>query len=646
MKVIHSWLKEYVGETLPDAKKVEELLNTYAFEIDGSERVEGEDVIDVDILPNRASDCLCHRGIARELATILDVNLEKDPLKNAIDLSETDEIKINIADVEACPRFTLSLIKGIKVKDSPEWLQKRMRVLGQRPINNIVDATNYIMYAIGQPLHAYDADKFPKVDSKWQFDIRFAREGETVSLLSEGGKEEDRIINLKGTELLVVDGSSDSAVGLAGVKGGRFAEVTSETENIIIEAAHFHPTVTRKTARRLGIMIDASKRFENEPSRELPLYAQRDVVELITDIAGGKFKGLKDEYLVKQKVVSVSIETGNVNKLLGLELSTSEVRSIIERTGAVVEEGDSPDKFIATGAWERTDLNIEEDYIEEVGRIHGLSNIESKIPQSKSLIEINSRQYYGDKIRKVLLEKGFSEIITSSFQKKGKLQLQNSLASDKSYLRNSLVKNITKALDVNFDHTDLLGRVDIRVFEIGTVFFKTESGIGERVLITLGSRSKGNGYNPKDDVALKNGCDSVKEVLGVAVDWVSEKGVAETDFTELLKILPAPTSYEVLPKLSKITCKPISLYPTMSRDIAFWVDDVISIENVADTIVGATGLLLVRHDLFDTFTKDGRTSYAFRLVFQSTDRTLTDDEINQVMENLNKVVSKKGWVVR
>lgn len=646
MEVIHSWLKEYVGEVLPDPKETVELLNTHAFEIEGLEEVEGESVIDVDVLPNRASDSLCHRGIARELATILDVDLEKDPLVELCELETTDLIEVNITDQEACPRFTAALIKGIEVKESPEWLQKRMRALGQRPINNIVDATNYVMYAIGQPVHAYDADLFPQVDGKWQFDIRFAKEGETVSLLAESGKDGDRIIELKGTELLIVDGSSNTPISLAGVKGGRYAGVHEGTKNVIIEAAHFHPTTTRKTARRLGIVIDASKRFENEPSRELPSYAQRDMIKLITDIAGGVSEGIVDEYPVKQEESVVNLSVARANGLLGLSLKVEEVKKIIERTGAIVRESESADSFVITSPWERTDLNIEEDYIEEIGRIYGLSNIESVVPETADVLEINSRHYYGDKIRTVLADKGFSEVITSSFQKKGKVQLQNALASDKSYLRNNLLKRITSVLDENFNHTDLLGVNEVRVFEIGTVFSKSESEVEEHFSLALGARTKGNGYQQKDDAVLKEGCDAVAEALGVEMDWSIEKGVAEMNLSALVETLPTPAGYEKLPAASTVTYKTISPYPAMARDIALWVGEDESSEEVMTALVEKAGELCVRQDLFDTFSKNGRTSYAFRLVFQATDRTLTDEEINVVMENVNKLASEKEWEVR
>ncbi|MCA9362522.1 hypothetical protein KC906_04035, partial [Candidatus Kaiserbacteria bacterium] len=414
------------------------------------------------------------------------------------ELVSTDKIKINIADSAACPRFSLALMTGIKVKASPKWLVQRLEALGQRSINNIVDATNYVMFALGQPMHAYDADKFPKQDGERQFDVRFAKEGESVSLLGESGSSEDRIVELRGDELLIVDGSTDTPVGLAGIKGGRFAELTADSKNIILEAAHFNPTTIRKTARRLGILTDASKRFENEPARELPMYAQAEIIKLITDIAGGACEGVVDEYLEKYEPVSTEVRVEKVNALLGLTLSADEVKNIIARTGAAVEEKEAG-VLVATAPWERTDLAIEADYIEEVGRIHGLTKVESIVPEAVPLAEVNQKQYFSDVLRMRLTESGYSEVITSSFLKKAKIQLQNALASDKSYVRNTLKKNITAVLDANHTHCDLLGVDAVRVFEIGTVFDKTETGVGEHVALTLGVRTKGNGYSPNDD---------------------------------------------------------------------------------------------------------------------------------------------------
>ena len=645
MKIVHSWLKDYLGDALPTPEKVEELLTFHSFEVDGVEEVAGETVIDIDVLPNRSSDCLCHRGVARELASLLGTSLVHDPLAQKSELTMTDKIAVDIQNTLACPRFTASLITGVTVGDSPEWLKNRLTALGVRSINNIVDVTNYVMYALGEPTHAYDADLFPQVNGKWNFVVRDARPGETVALLAEGGKTEDRIVELTGTELLIVDGASDTPIGLAGVKGGRYAGVHAGTKNIIIEAAHFDPTITRKTARRLGIVIDASKRFENEPSRELPPYAQAEITKLITDIAGGTFEGWVDEHKEKKANPEVIVPVMQVNALLGLVLSSMDIQNILVRIGATIVTA-TGDSFTVVGPFERTDLNIPEDFIEEIGRIHGLHNIVSIQPPPILLSEVNVRQYYTEALRLELLQVGFSEAITSSFANKDVIQLQNSLASDKSYLRSTLNKNLHKVLDANFTHTDLLGIPDVRVFEIGTVFDKTETSVSEHTSIALGVRTKGNGYNPKDDVILKTACETVEQVLNVKLEWLMEKGVAEANLTSVLTALPIAATYPVVEVKNKATYKAVSVYPAMSRDIALWVGEGELAYDVEAAIAHSAGDLLVRLSLFDTFTKDGRTSYAFRLVFQSFDRTLTDIEVTTHMDAVYSTIAAKNWEVR
>ena len=658
MIVNYNWLKEYVGEALPAAAEVEALLTAYAFEIEVVTEVAGEIVIDVDVLPNRSSDCLCHRGIARELATILNVEMEKDVLATTPALSETDKISVNIADTSACPRFTASLITGIEVKESPDWLKTRLESLGQRSINNIIDATNYVMYAMGQPLHAYDADLFPQVDGKWQFGVRYGVEGEVVVILPEGGSEDSRQVECNGTELLIVDESSNTPIGLAGVKGGNYAGVHASTTNLIIEAAHFHPTITRTTARRIGIVIDASKRFENECSRALPPYGQFEIIELIKQIAGGEYEGTLDVYPEKYKETAVAVRLEKVNALLGLELTLTETKNIIQRTGSVVSnkvsaesgagtlEYEDQSVLVCTGPFERTDLLIEEDFIEEVGRLYGLSNIQSVVPDTKVAVAVNSRQYYSEKIRQMLLSLGFSEVITSSFQKKDKIQLRNALASDKSYIRSTLAKNMHRVLDVNYTHTDLLGIRSVQAFEIGTVFEPFVAGVGEHLALSIGVRQKGNGYTPKDDVPLQVALDALQKMLNTPINWRIEKGVAETDLSAVIEKLEVSASYDTMIKRTPATYSPVSQYPAMARDISLWVSEGTTSEQVSDTLQIPAGDLLVRIDLFDEFTKDGRTSYAFRLVFQSKEKTLTDEEIETVMDQVNKVAEAHNWEVR
>jgi phenylalanyl-tRNA synthetase beta subunit len=247
---------------------------------------------------------------------------------------------------------------------------------------------------------------------------------------------------------------------------------------------------------------------------------------------------------------------------------------------------------------------------------------------------------------RALLAVGFSEVITSSFQKKGKIQLQNALASDKSYLRESLKKNIAGVLDANYVHTDLLGLSDVRVFEIGTVFEKTESGVSEHLSLALGARTKGNGYSLKDDQIVTLGQEAVAKALDIELSWVVEKGIAELDLSAVIGDLTVQSVYEQLPERKDISYTPISQYPAIARDVALWVASDEEAIEVATVLVGAAGELLVRHTLFDTFEKEGRTSYAFRLVFQSNVRTLTDSEVNGIMEHVYKAVTEQGWEAR
>lgn len=659
MNVSYTWLKEYLGDSAPTPKEIEELLTFHAFEIEEVKTVGEDTVIDVDVLPNRSSDCLCHRGIAREIATVTGQSLVHDPLAATPQLTATDAITVDIQDGKACPRFTASLITGVEVKESPQWLKDRLAALGQRSINTIVDATNYVMYAIGQPLHAYDATKFPQTNGKWQFVVRRAQAGETISLLAEGGKDEDRIVELIGTELLIVDGSSNTPIGLAGVKGGRFAGVDATTTQIIVEAAHFDPTLTRQTARRLGIVIDASKRFENEPSRELPLYAQAEIIELITRIAGGASEGVIDVFLEPKVSPSVLVRPDKVNALLGSKLTKEEMVALVERLGAAVAV--TSDGFTTTGPFERTDLNIEEDYIEEIGRMYGLSNVQSVVPKPVPLTEVNARQYYSDQIRHILLDLGFSEMITTSFRKKDQIQLQNALASDKSCLRSTLRKNLMDVLDKNAALADLLGTTDTRVFEIGTVFEKTDAGVTEHVSLALGVRIKQSGYTGKEDRPCDEALAAISSALGASFpaiakggqtlaedrgqSFVYNQGVAEVNLSELIAKLPKPTAYESVATGVDVTYQPFSVYPYITRDIALWTKDVFA-DEVKAVLNEHAGDLRVRTTLFDEFQKDGRTSYAFRLVFQSKEKTLTDTEVNAIMDTITSAVTARGWEVR
>lgn len=638
-------MQSYLGPEAPTPEEVATLLTFHAFEIEEQHQTDTDTIFELKILPDRGSDCLSQRGVAREIASLANKPLAYDPLATLPELPTTDAIAVSIENASLCPRFTAALITGVTVGPSPAWLQERLAALGARSINNIVDATNYVMYALGQPLHAYDADKFPKDEGVWHFGVRSAGAGDTVSLLAEGGKDEDRTVTLRGGELLITEMASGVAVGLAGVKGGRFAGVDADTKNIIIEAAHFDAGRTRKTARGLNIVIDASKRFENNPSRALPLYGQAAIAELIQEIAGGTLVGVVDAYPLPQSNPTVRISTAAVNARLGLSLSQEAMVAIVERIGARVEVLDE-ENFTAVAPFERTDLTIPEDFAEEIGRIYGYHHVASVVPEAVPLREVNARQYYTEKIRAVLNESGYSEIITSSFRKKDEIALLSALASDKGCMRSKLTPNLEEALDKNAPFSDLLGTPDTRLFEIGTVFHKSEQGIGEHVALAVGVRIRSSGYSGKEDAVIKTTTAAIDAMLGTPLSWQYHKGVAEANISEVLQTLPVPTAYDPIMVAPEVAYQPFSVFPSMSRDIAMWVPEGVASSEVVAILNNAAGPLRVRTTLFDEFKKEGRTSFAFRLVFQSMEKTLSDEEINPIMEQVYKTVTALGWETR
>lgn len=642
MKVVYDWLKEYVGEEMPSVEKLDELFTFHAFEIDGTEKVGTFDVIDVKVLPDRSSDCLSHRGIAFELGALIKKPLCKDILRGDVSLTPvTERVTVAIENPENCCRFGAALITDVVVKESPVWLKERLEALGQRSINNVVDATNYVMLALGQPLHAYDAEKFPHEGDVWKFGVRMSHEGESVTTLS------NETYTLKeGSVQLITEFSSDVAVGIAGIKGGKYAEIDTQTTSIILEAANFNPQITRKGTQAIRLQTDASKRFENDISPELIPYALKEVVALILEIAGGTFDGFVDAYPKPILNPKVTVTLSQINGLLGVILTTDIVEDIFTRLGFSFMK--------TTGGWEvvapfeRTDITIPEDLIAEVGRVHGYEHVVSVLPEAYLLTEYNARHYYSEKIRDILVGEGFSEVITSSFRKKDSIELQNALASDKGCLRSRLSENIREVLDRNMPNIDLLALTQLQVFEIGTVFYKNDEGtdVAEHVALSLGVRTKQQGYSPKDDARGQEVALLIESLLGTSLEYTISQGVLECNLTKLLTQLPVPTAYDAYAPNEQTLFASYSVYPFMSRDIALWVPEETTTHEIETLIRSHAGALLVRLTLFDSFSKDGRVSYAFRLIFQSFEKTLTDEEVALIMEKIYEEAKNKGFEVR
>ena len=328
MKVSYNWLNGFLKNCAPSPKEISELLTMNSMEVEGIEKFENDFVIDVKTLPNNNHSCLCHRGIAREIGVIADIPV----LKYSRDykdffISETNKkIDVKIVDPKLCRRYIGRIVENIKVGPSPKWLKDVLEVLGQRSINNIVDATNFIMNEIGQPMHAFDADKLGSKDIL--IEVKNAIRGQRIITLDK------KDIELDENVLLITDGENPLAI--AGIKGGNYAELEENTTNIVLESASFDPVLIRKTSQRIKIQTDASKRYENDFSQEVALEAMDILTKLIVEIAGTKdtkVSELVDNYLKKPNKFKLGISAKETSQIIGVEIKDKDIENIFDRFG-------------------------------------------------------------------------------------------------------------------------------------------------------------------------------------------------------------------------------------------------------------------------------------------------------------------------
>jgi phenylalanyl-tRNA synthetase beta chain len=627
MKISRDWLQAFFIDPLPESAVLADALTFHAFEIEGIEN----DVLDVKVTPNRGHDCLSHRGIARELAAILQLKMIADPLRINTDLSKaTDAVQVSIAEPSLCKRYIAGYIRGVKVAPSPEWLRQALESVGQRSINNVVDATNYVMFHLGQPLHAFDAGMLRNIkDGPFSINVRKARDGETMVALD--GKE----YAFSDAALLITDANSDSAIGIAGVKGGAPASITEATADIIIESANFDGVSVRKTAQALKLRTDASARFEQGISPELAAYGMRAVTDLILTLAGGELVGFADIYPVAAEKQTANVSTSHINAVLGTGFQDADVSDIFTKLDLAHEQ--TGGAYEVHVPFERLDISIPEDLVEEVARIAGYEHIPAvELSPMSEKPEVNKNFYYQERVREFLVSHGFSEIFTPVFTAEGEEAVLNKVESDTPFLRKDLLGGLRSALDKNTRNKDLLTLGQVKIFEIGTVW---RSG-GESVWLGIAVEKV-----KKQKAAL----DLLKELgehLGVAIADTLPDEVLEIPLGDIIAELPEPEHYEQLPTISDVRYRSFSKYPFIVRDIALWTAEGTQPEEVFETIRSAAGSLAVRISLFDQFEKEGRVSYGFRIVFQSFDKTLTDGDANERMESVNSAVAAKNWEVR
>ena len=328
MKISLNWLKTYFDETLPKPEEIARLFTMHAFELEGMETIDGDTVFDFKILPNRAHDCLGHDGIARELSVLSGIPLKKPTTYNLQPTRTEHELKIKVENSKLCRRYAGRIIENVKIGESPKWLKERLESIGQRSINNAVDITNYVMFATGQPMHVFDLDKLAKEGNEVGIIVRAANKGEKLVTLD--GKD----IVLDETMLVIAD--EEKPVALAGIKGGKWAEVDGNTRRVVLESANFEPTSTRKTSQKVGLRTDSEKRFENEIAPELAGLAMEMATGLFSELASAgetKIGEVVDVYPRKRKPYKAGVSVFGVNKLLGTKMTEQDVEDILKQLG-------------------------------------------------------------------------------------------------------------------------------------------------------------------------------------------------------------------------------------------------------------------------------------------------------------------------
>ena len=642
----------------------------------------GDTVLDIDITANRP-DCLSVVGIAREVAALSDQKMHIPE----ISYKETDnpidkQISIEIADADLCPRYCASLITGVKIAESPTWLQERLVACGQRPINNIVDITNYVMLEYGQPLHSFDYDR---IKSK-KIIVRRAKEGEDFFTLD--GTER------KLTRDMLVIGDGDRTVAIAGVMGGLNSEVTESTTSILLEAASFKATSIHYTSRRLDLTSEASMRFERGISAGLTIPALKHATQLIAELGGGKVAGgIIDVYPGKKDLRPILLTPGEVKRVLGIGYSLEQIVDSLAALGFECKADGS--KIMVTAPYWRSDIRLDVDLIEEVARVIGYDKIPTTllgepIPRQNPEPTLSLRK----KIRESLVGYGFYEIMNytlTSLQMLSNssaephppepipLRVSNPMTTDQEYLRPNLRTSVLATLASNRRHED----GGIRLFEMGKIYLPRENDLPEEPEVLCGimngprvERSWLGGGGSFDFYDVKGVVEGLLSYLGLAVDFEKSRDEGLHPIRQAVIVLQGEDGSkvkigvfgEVHPKvahsfevagtvglfeinltallpftISHKMFQPIPRFPSTVRDMALVVDIGITNQKILDIIKSFS--LVSEAVLFDVYSGKqvaaDKKSLAYRLVYQSPTYTLTDEEVNKVQEQILARLAKE-----
>ena len=683
-----SWLRELV-EIPVGVNELADSLTSRGFEVGSIERWHGDGgntddaVLDLEITTNRP-DCLSVLGIAREVGTIYNTNLQLPAGRPATNTGDSTPLTVSVDDSHLCPRY-VGAVAGVSVRQSPQWLIRRLEAADIRPINNVVDITNYVMLELGHPMHAFDLDKLASPTIR----VRRAHKGETLRTLD--GVER----HLQPEMLAIAD--DERACAVAGVMGGADSEVTETTQAVVLEAAYFNPISIRRTSKVLGLATDASYRFERGSDIDAPAAAMTRALQLLKATEVGQLRGtIVDHFPDPPIPIIVQLRHARIEHLLGQQIDKNFVEPTLKRLGFGAKLEPSSDKpvWLVQIPTFRVDVKREEDLIEEIARHHGYDQLPTTFPTLKQPAPPPASWRTRDGlIRRLLTGCGFSEAITYAFIEQTAAQavhpdhedivkLRNPLSEKASVLRPSLLPGLVDSLI----HNRRRQRQDVRLFEIGSRFRKGEGESPSLAMVMTGSNNSKHwsSFDRKSDLFDMIGvvtrlCSGFRKqiqveptTLGHMVpgrtarislefsdkaaqlgevgqlnpEFAVARGLTGTDAVYVAELDLRSLDTETLDDLRAAS---VPRHPSVTRDLSIEVDNALPAAEVRGTILTAAGPTLVGVTEMDRYEgkeiTSGAVSLSYRLTFRAADRTLTDTEvqlsINAVLGSLKETYGAK-----
>ena len=632
-------------------------------------------MLEVSITPNRG-DCLSVLGLAREMVALADGKLQAPVIPRHLrEHPATIPVSVEIMDPTLCPRYSARLIHGLRPAPSPPWLRFRLEACGIRSINHIVDVTNYVMLETGQPLHAFDARRI----ASRRIVVRTA--GEAGRLTTLDGSERA----LHRDDLLICDG--DTPAALAGVMGGAGSEVTEETESVLLESAHFDPLTIRRTAKRMGMHTEASHRFERGVDPQGTRYAMDRAVALWEDMGEARVApGFADVYPGRREPARITLRYASVQRALGVELPRARIHDIIKSLGIELKRSSEHDLVMSPPSF-RFDLTREADIVEELARIHGYDNIPATLPSVRmGAGKGDALLNWMRKTRSLLTAEGLSEVVTLPFcsakmngtfsglwgQDGRPVRVTNPLRRETDEMRLSLAPGLIENLH---QHAERRSKSSM-IFELNKVFSLGDgAGFTERMNVAGLIR----GYRPQRGLKVESRAFAFADMKGIVETLLEGVGLADSRWTAdtappilnprrfaTVSAGGASMGYvgEISPRVREeldlspfflfeldfgtivhyarpdFKVRPIPRFPSVERDLAIVVAEDFPSRTVIDWVKGLDRALIERVDIFDEYTgapiSEGRKSLAYKVFYRSTERTLTDNEVNAVHEDMTR----------